>query len=81
MLLPGIELKACLLFYPGMNLTETYGTHDLDQSKYENKMILIMGGGNSAFETAHHFSNSAAIVHVTFNKRIKFAWNTHFVGK
>lgn len=44
-------------------------------------MVLIIGGGNSAFETAHNISDSAAIVHIAFNKRIKFAWNTHFVGK
>lgn len=65
----------------GIELVDTYATHDLDKQKYENKMILILGGGNSAFESAHHFSDAAAIVHVVFNKRIQFAWNTHFVGK
>jgi len=53
----------------------------MDKDLYKNKMMLIIGGGNSAFETANHFAGSAGIVHVAFNKRIQFAWNTHHVGK
>ncbi|KAF6031393.1 hypothetical protein EB796_010308 [Bugula neritina] len=64
----------------GIELADTYSKHDMDKDLYKNKMMLIIGGGNSAFETANHFSGSAGIVHVAFNKRIQFAWNTHHVG-
>jgi len=65
----------------GIELAETYASHDLTPEKYNNKTVLIVGGGNSAFETANHLSGNAAIVHVTFKKRMKFAWNSHYVGK
>lgn len=44
-------------------------------------MVLIVGGGNSAFETADYLSGKAGIVHVAFNRRIQFAWDTHYVGE
>ena len=62
-------------------MADTYSKHSIDKNVYKNKMILIIGGGNSAFETADHLSSSAAIVHVVFNKRLQFAWDTHAVGK
>ena len=62
-------------------MADTYSKHALNKDIYKNKMILVIGGGNSAFETADHLSGSAAIVHVAFNKRIQFAWDTHAVGK
>ncbi|KAF6031584.1 hypothetical protein EB796_010109 [Bugula neritina] len=65
---------------PGLELADTYSKHDMNKDLYKNKMILIIGGGNSAFETADYFSGSAGIVHVVFNKRIQFAWDTHYVG-
>lgn len=43
-------------------------------------MVLIIGGGNSAFESADYLSDTAAIVQVAFNRRIQFAWDTHYVG-
>ena len=67
--------------FTGLEVADTYSKHTLNKDVYRNKMILIIGGGNSAFETADHLSGSAAIVHVAFNKRIQFAWDTHAVGK
>ena len=43
--------------------------------------MLIIGGGNSAFEIGDYLSGTAAIVKIAFGKRIQFAWNTHYVGK
>ena len=62
-------------------MVDTYSKHSLDKQQYKNKMILIIGGGNSAFEVGDHLSGAAAIVHIAFNKRIQFAWDTHYVGK
>ncbi|XP_067937760.1 FAD-dependent oxidoreductase domain-containing protein 2-like [Watersipora subatra] len=64
----------------GLELASTYGQYDMNKEQYKNKMVLVVGGGNSAFETANYLSDTAAIVHVAFNKRIQFAWNTHAVG-
>ena len=61
-------------------MVDTYSKHSLDKQQYKNKMILIIGGGNSAFEVGDHLSGAAAIVHIAFNKRIQFAWDTHYVG-
>ena len=62
-------------------MADTYSKHSLDKEIYKNKMVLIVGGGNSAFEIGDHLSGAAAIVHIAFNKRIQFAWDTHYVGK
>lgn len=64
----------------GIELTDTYSQHDMDKDLYKDKMILIIGGGNSAFETANHFAGSAGIVHVSLGKKMQFAWDTHYVG-
>lgn len=52
--------------------------HDL--VKYTNKTILIIGQGNSAFETADHLLDTAAVIHVAGRGPLKFAWQTHYVG-
>lgn len=66
--------------HTGIELTDTYATYELNKEKYKNKMVLIIGGGNSSFESANYVSDTAAIVHIAFNKRIQFAWDTHYVG-
>ena len=51
-----------------------------DLTQFRNKRVLIIGGGNSAFETADHMAGTAAIIHVSIRRPIKHAWDTHFVG-
>jgi len=58
---------------------ETYDTMSTDLSKYRNKKVLIVGGGNSAFEVADGLSSSAAFVHV-YARSLRFAYQTHYVG-
>jgi thioredoxin reductase len=57
-----------------------YETVSLDKSEFENKRVLILGKGNSAFETAEHLAGTAAVVHLVSPTQITFAWNTHYVG-
>ncbi len=65
----------------GIELAEGYETHDIDPTRFENKRVLIMGRGNSAFEVANHLAGHAAIVHIAMdNRTIKHAWQSHFVG-
>jgi len=65
----------------GLEHADMYQTVDLDPTKYENKRVVIMGRGNSAFEIAEALSGHAAIIHIALgNRPIKFAWQTHFGG-
>ncbi|XP_070551815.1 FAD-dependent oxidoreductase domain-containing protein 2-like [Ptychodera flava] len=65
---------------PGIELADTYATHDINPEKYEGKLVLIIGRGNSAFEVANHLAPHAALIHIFGGRAIKHAWNTHFVG-
>jgi len=65
----------------GIELAEGYETHDIDPTRFENKRVLIMGRGNSAFEVANHLAGHAAIIHIAVDNRpAKHAWQSHFVG-
>lgn len=66
---------------PGIELAEGYEVHDIDPERFANKRVVILGGGNSAFEIANHLAGHAAILFVMIgNSLIKHAWNSHFVG-
>jgi thioredoxin reductase len=65
---------------PGLELCDQYGTHSIDPQEYTNKRVLIIGKGNSAFETANHLTGSAAVIHLCSPHSVKFAWQTHYVG-
>lgn len=64
----------------GIELCETYGTHSVEKSEYENKRVLIIGKGNSGFETADHLIDTASVIHMVSPKPVKLAWENHFVG-
>lgn len=65
---------------PGIEHAEPYTSMSIDCSEFKNKRVLILGKGNSAFETADHLSESAAIIHVASPHSIRMAWQTHYVG-
>lgn len=67
---------------PGLELPQVdfYESVSLNKSEFENKRVLILGKGNSAFETAEYLSGTAAVVHLVSPNQITFAWNTHYVG-
>lgn len=65
---------------PGIELCETYGGHPVDPAEYEGKRVLIIGKGNSGFETAENLIEHAAVIHLVSPRPIRMAWKTHFVG-
>lgn len=66
---------------PGIEHAIGYEDHPTDLEMYENKRVLIIGAGNSAFETANHIASVAAQVSVCLgNGFMKHAWQTHYVG-
>lgn len=57
-----------------------YSDLTTEKTKFKNKNILILGQGNSAFETANYLLDTAAIIHIFSNGPLKLAWQTHYVG-
>ncbi|MEV6155645.1 NAD(P)-binding domain-containing protein [Nonomuraea sp. NPDC052129] len=65
---------------PGIETAELYGTAATDPADYVNQRVLIIGKGNSAFETADNLVETAAVIHVAGPNSVRMAWRTHFVG-
>ncbi len=64
----------------GVEHTLPYGDIPLDDAMFINKRVAILGGGNSAFETANQITGKAAFVHLFLRSPLKFAYESHFVG-
>ena len=65
---------------PGMELTENYADVSINKEDFANQRVLILGKGNSAFETADHLVETTALIHVASPHPVKLTWNTHFPG-
>jgi len=65
---------------PGIEATESYWDVPVDPAGFTDQRVLIIGKGNSAFETADNLTEHAAVIHVAGPRAIKFAWRTHFIG-
>ena len=66
--------------FPGAELAERYDSYDRSTERAKNKDILIIGKGNSAFETADEFLPYAARIHLFSPQYLKTAGLTHFPG-
>ncbi|SFK67326.1 Thioredoxin reductase [Amycolatopsis sacchari] len=64
----------------GAELAERYVDMPVDPAGYTNQKVLIIGRGNSAFETADNLIETAAVIHVAGSGSLRLAWQTHFVG-
>ncbi|MEO3745558.1 NAD(P)-binding domain-containing protein [Plantactinospora sp. B5E13] len=65
---------------PGIEHAERYDTVSVDPADFVNQRVMIIGKGNSAFETADNLVETAAVVHVAGPHSVRFAWQTHYVG-
>lgn len=65
---------------PGIEQAELYTSAPVDPGDFVNQRVLIIGKGNSAFETADNLIETAAVIHVAGPHAVTFAWRTHFVG-
>lgn len=52
----------------------------MDPAAFTGQRVLIIGRGNSAFETADNLIETASVIHVAGPGSLKLAWQTHFVG-
>lgn len=64
----------------GVELAEPYTEVSVDPADFTNQKVLIIGRGNSAFETADALIETAAVIHLAGPRPLRFAWQTHFVG-
>lgn len=65
---------------PGIEHAIDYSDMSIDKQDYINKRVLIIGKGNSAFETGDHLADSAAVVHLVSPESLRLAWQSHYVG-
>ncbi|MFD9697750.1 NAD(P)-binding domain-containing protein [Lentzea sp. NPDC059081] len=64
----------------GVEHAEHYYDVSVDPQDFVGKKVLIIGRGNSAFETADALVETASVIHVAGPGSLKLAWQTHFVG-
>jgi thioredoxin reductase len=65
---------------PGIEHAEQYATMSVDPADFTDQRVLILGKGNSAFETADGLVEKAAVIHVAGPSSIRLAWQSHYVG-
>ncbi|MEU7059048.1 NAD(P)-binding domain-containing protein [Streptomyces sp. NPDC046197] len=65
---------------PGVELAEHYTTVSVDPKDFIDQRVLIIGKGNSAFETAGNLLETAAVVHVAGPNPVRLAWQSHYLG-
>eukprot|EP00731_Ephydatia_muelleri_P029142 Em0020g786a len=72
---PNIPKNAC-----GIELAVGYESVSTNPADFEGKVVLILGRGNSGFETADSIVGSAGYIHMASRTRIRLAYQTHYVG-
>lgn len=65
---------------PGIELVERYDEVSVDPQDFVGQRVLIIGKGNSGFETADNLIDTTALIHIASPRPVKFAWQTHHVG-
>ena len=65
---------------PGIETAERYGTVSVDPRDFVDQRVLVIGKGNSGFETAGNLVETAAVIHVAGPGSIRMSWQTHYVG-
>ena len=65
---------------PGIAQAELYSEVSINPADFTNQRVLILGKGNSAFETAEHLVGSAASIHLASPHPVQMAWQTHYPG-
>lgn len=65
---------------PGVDLVEQYPTMSIDPMDFVNQRVLIIGKGNSAFETADNLIPTTSVIHAVSPKPVEMAWKSNYVG-
>ena len=65
---------------PGIELAVNYADVSVNKKDFENQRVLVIGKGNSGFETADHLIDTTSLIHICSPNSVRFAWQTHYVG-
>lgn len=65
---------------PGIELTENYVDFSTNPREFIGQRVLVLGKGNSAFETANNLTSHARTIHLCSPDPVKLAWESHYVG-
>ncbi|XP_073429113.1 FAD-dependent oxidoreductase domain-containing protein 2 isoform X5 [Dendrobates tinctorius] len=66
--------------FSGEEYAEGYETVSIDPSNFTGQSVLILGRGNSAFETALNILSSTNFIHMIGRSRVRLSLSTHYVG-
>lgn len=66
--------------FPGSEYAEGYETVSVDPEDFVGQNVLILGRGNSAFETAENILGVTNFIHMLSRSRVRLSWATHYVG-
>ncbi|XP_038406614.1 FAD-dependent oxidoreductase domain-containing protein 2 [Canis lupus familiaris] len=66
--------------FPGSEHVEGYESVSVDPRDFEGQNVLILGRGNSAFETAENILGVTNFIHMLSRSRVRLSWATHYVG-
>lgn len=64
----------------GIEHAELYGDVSIDPEDFADQRVLILGKGNSAFETADNIIGTASRIYVCSPTPITLSWKSKFVG-
>ncbi|MEB3217229.1 MAG: NAD(P)-binding domain-containing protein [Nostocales cyanobacterium 94392] len=65
---------------PGIELAENYTDVSVNPEDFANQRVLIIGKGNSGFETADNLLATASLIHIASPNPVTMAWKTKYVG-
>ncbi|MFZ5529281.1 MAG: NAD(P)-binding domain-containing protein [Pseudomonadota bacterium] len=65
---------------PGIEHAEVYTDVSVDPDDFTDQKVLILGKGNSAFETADNLMNTSSRIYVCSPNPITLSWRSKFVG-
>lgn len=65
---------------PGIELAEPYTEVSVNPEDFTNQRVLIIGKGNSGFETADNLIETTSLIHIASPTPISMAWATKYVG-
>ncbi|RDD41256.1 FAD-dependent oxidoreductase domain-containing protein 2 [Trichoplax sp. H2] len=67
-------------YVPGMEYIDGYESISTNASEFIGQNILILGQGNSGFETAQSLSSVSNFLHVLGGSNVRLATSTHYIG-
>ncbi|XP_058287572.1 FAD-dependent oxidoreductase domain-containing protein 2 isoform X3 [Hylobates moloch] len=66
--------------FPGSEYAEGYESVSVNPEDFIGQNVLILGRGNSAFETAENILGVTNFIHMLSRSRVRLSWATHYVG-